>query len=868
MLVRRPARKGLPGLRSLRGGGRTATIAVLLLAWGVLAFFVGAAAQQTGFFGVVVRPTLEAGIAAPGNWLRARLANPTRIDLDVKFEDYRQLGFARERAIEQEAMFAGENDYVPARIRSGDEDVKIRIRLKGDSIAHLMGDKWSFRVDVRGEGTLFGMKRFSLHHPGTRNYLGEWIYHRALRREGVIGLRYEFVELHLNGKNLGIYALEEHFDKRLVEHNRRREGPILRFDEDLMWREAHHQIRPFRARAETTGYGDYEVAPVDGFRTSRTLADPAARKNYLAAVQLLEAFRAGELTTPEVFDEDLLATYFALVDLLGAEHGARWHNLRLYFNPVTSRLEPIGFDGLCTAITSLSAVDQTRIDRHGHVTTGDRPLQRAIFSDLGFYARYLAELERISDPAYLDALLADLQPDLDEALAILHREFPQVRVPEALFRSNQQYLRSVLDPVATIRAARSPESASAEVGNLQRLPAEILGVEIPGEAAERIDLDEPLVLLPRAPGEPVSWQSLPVAVAPEGPLNVVFRILGTTRTRRTGLTPYVERHPGSSAESPTRAAENATAFEFVTVSDDGSVLAIRPGHWRIESDFVVGPGRVVRVGPGTRLDLGSGAAILSHSPFEWRGTADAPIVVESSDATGRGVTVLGAQALSRLEHVRFRGLRPPEFPGWTLTGAVTFYESPLELEHVEFLSNVAEDSLNVIRGDFALREVTFRNTTSDALDVDFGRGHIESSRFFDSGNDAIDVSGSDVEVRDVLVERAGDKGVSTGEASDLVASHLRIHGANVALASKDQSTLIVRDVELRDCRWAVAAFQKKSEFGPARIEVEGMKAPPGFETLVERGSDARIDGVPVPPADDRDIKAILYGDGDDQLAAR
>jgi hypothetical protein len=74
-------------------------------------------------------------------------------------------------------------------------------------------------------------------------------------------------------------------------------------------------------------------------------------------------------------------------------------------------------------------------------------------------------------------------------------------------------------------------------------------------------------------------------------------------------------------------------------------------------------------------------------------------------------------------------------------------------------------------------------------------------------------------------------------------------------------------VELEDCRWAVAAFQKKSEFGPARVEVEGLRAAGRLETLIERGSDARIDGVPVPPADDRDIKAILYGDGDALHAA-
>ena len=103
------------------------------------------------------------------------------------------------------------------------------MRLKGDWTDHLFGDKWSFRIKVKGDNTLFGMKQFSIHHPRARNFIYEWLYHQALKREGVLSLRYDFIEVTLNGKNLGVYALEEHFEKRLIEHNQYREGPIIKF---------------------------------------------------------------------------------------------------------------------------------------------------------------------------------------------------------------------------------------------------------------------------------------------------------------------------------------------------------------------------------------------------------------------------------------------------------------------------------------------------------------------------------------------------------------------------------------------------------------------------------------------------------------
>ena len=40
-------------------------------------------------------------------------------------------------------------------------------------------------------------------------------------------LRYSFVDLIINGENKGVYAIEEHFNKELLENRRSREGIIF-----------------------------------------------------------------------------------------------------------------------------------------------------------------------------------------------------------------------------------------------------------------------------------------------------------------------------------------------------------------------------------------------------------------------------------------------------------------------------------------------------------------------------------------------------------------------------------------------------------------------------------------------------------------
>ena len=45
------------------------------------------------------------------------------------------------------------------------------------------------------------------------------------------------------------------------------------------------------------------------------------------------------------FDFDKWAAYFAIIDVTGNFHGSIPKSVKLYYNPVTAKFEPIGFDG-------------------------------------------------------------------------------------------------------------------------------------------------------------------------------------------------------------------------------------------------------------------------------------------------------------------------------------------------------------------------------------------------------------------------------------------------------------------------------------------------------------------------------------------
>jgi len=147
---------------------------------------------------------------------------------------------------------------------------------------------------------------------------------------------------------------------------------------------------------------------------------------------------------------------------------------------------------------------------------------------------------------------------------------------------------------------------------------------------------------------------------------------------------------------------------------DNNKILIKQGDVRLDHKVIIPAGYEVYFRPGTKINLVNEAAIISYSPVIMQGTEENPVVVTSSDFSGNGFTVLQAEGRSKLDHVRFENLNTLDYKGWTLTGAVTFYESDVDLTNVRFYRNQCEDALNTVRSEFSAKNVRL-NTLSAML---------------------------------------------------------------------------------------------------------------------------------------------------------
>jgi hypothetical protein len=782
---------------------------------------------------ISVDNVLGENIRIPFNVIAGIFSNPTKMSIDIGFKDYAKLEQKREEALLSKVLIASDDDWVSAKIKLGDEEEDVRLRLKGDWTDHLEGDKWSFRINVKGDKTLNGMEVFSIQDPATRVKLSEYLYHRALGLEDIISLRYEFIDVTINGDHKGIYALEEHFDKRLIENNNRREGVFIKFDEDLL---RDYQLQELEASGNSIlGRDFYSISSIDTFQSGSINGDPIKSAEFNRAKDLLESFRQGKLKTSDVFVVNKLSTYYALTTVLGTVHGSGWHNGRFYYNPVISKLEPIGYDGSARSSTfksellvghhpSCVKVEGFDVDRECDVDLSD--FEENLFSDPIFFEAYASELERISSKDYLDNLFEILNDDLKRNLRIIHKDNPTYHFPKNIFYYNAGYVERLLNPPSSLEAnyegkSESGNSIELSIGNINYLPVEILSIS--NKDAEFFPRKKTL-LQPRDGDFALKKRilfDLPIGFkwneSLSNDIKIKYRIFGTKNVMMQSILPWGGYNEDFVESDFLFKKSDLSSFEFIKVED--RVIRIQKGNWIIEENLIIPANYKFRINEGTTLDLVKGSVIISYSPLEFIGAEGDKINIKSSDGSGEGISVLNADGESKLRHVVFSNLKSPSKNGWSPPGAINFYESNVEIRNVDITGMMSEDSLNIVRSNIEIEESVIRDSYSDCFDLDFSIGRIKNVDFINCGNDGVDFSGSDVDIEDIFVKDAGDKGISVGEKSKIEINGVKIDGAYICVASKDDSELIIRNISLGNCKYGFAVYQKKPEFGPSSLSV-------------------------------------------------
>jgi len=796
------------------------------------------------------------------------------LNIVLDTSDYLKIMKKRKTAFESKVLQSSDNDWVKGLIVDNDHAMKAKLRLKGDWLDHLWGDKWSYRVKMRKNNSINQLRTFSLQTPLARGFLLEWLTHQLYHENDMLTTRYGFTPLMLNGQPRGLYVWEEHFVKQILEWNSRREGPIVKFSEDPFW-----QVQKVsKKQKKWTILPFYQTATIVPFGKKRTTENPVLYKQFLNAQKLMNQYKTQQKSPSEIFDIYKLAKYYAMLELTHARHGMTWHNQRMYYNPVICKLEPIAFDGYTEHVNPDITINDNvayRAFSENEAVLQHEHLIFALFTDTLFLNKYMYYLNQFSQPEFVNSFLEKTKVQSVKYDSLLKLEFPYYHYDDKFLVKSAMSIQSYLPELKEIVANdllsdsfvfnlrndvykdtsvyentpeffvnvyledKNSDSLTLSIHNFYPLDIKLIGTGEGGSLITAFFANKPAL---KAYADGVSEAKLELNVDSSSNY-LFFMVAGRNDLYSVSILPW----PNPSGVTPQQELWgeinlNNSFFEEVI----GNRIHVKSGSFTINEPIIIPDGYKVYFNAGTKIDMVDSSMIISYSPVIMIGTEKDPIVITSSDFTGNGFTVLQADGKSELDNVVFENLNTLDYRSWTLTGAITFYESDVSITNTKFYRNQCEDALNIIRSEFTLSNSVFDYIYGDAFDGDFCTGDVLNTNFTNIGNDALDFSGSNIFINNTSIIDAKDKGISGGEDSKVVVENTSISSSNIGIASKDLSVVEVIDSKIDSCNYGLVLLQKKPEFGPSVIILRNTTISNSkTEMLIEKHSRVVVDGVEI-----------------------
>ena len=713
--------------------------------------------------------------------------NLSTLYLDIPFKNVQTIQQKRDQAVKTGILLSTDSDFVGAEIRYNDSaPINVKIRLKGDWTDHLLGEKWSYRINITDDAAVEGMRKFSIQAPETRAYAYEWGYHQDLMRAGVLTPRYSFVNVVINGEYKGIYAMEESFSTELMESQQRRAGVLLRFDENDMWQNwaVYFSVgeEELRTQASNSGYfmgTGPEQANVTPFSSGTVYGDPILSKEYLTAQSLLRKYQLGQLKASEVFDLEVMGKYIAVSELWGAGHAMAWHNLRYYYNPVTSLLEPVGYDGFpmegpyATMKLDDPTYDTTQFLRDPEI------MQAFYFAAKDIYTQ--AQLDEIETQTadelaiYKTAMEQEYNRDVSidwkrysDRLQFLNNEIrfgDRIRGIAEYSMSNTSTLTLSIRNDAILPVAIQ-EISYTNNGNTQRIPLSANKPMINGFSDSFVDI--PISLSEQNRNDISALDHVTVKISVSGdPSN--FELFDF---------PILHKNPAAISDSPE-----------ISNNESSSRLSYPAGKWQIDQTIVVNAGEQLVINPGAELDFAPQAGILCFGDLQIIGTPDSPVILQGLQPEGswKGILINKAESIFRIEHTIIKMGKQVD----NASGAIiSINDSSVTLTNIEINK---DDGIGIAinNGKISGSQIVIKQQSGIGAKSELGDITISDSEIA-GGDIAYKLSATNVLFDSILIDGFANTGIDSDYASSITMNDSTIWTEQTSINATAFSSIIMK----------------------------------------------------------------------------
>jgi hypothetical protein len=736
--------------------------------------------------------------------------------------------------------------------------MKVKVRYRGDNAWHWFYPQKSWRINTPDDNLIDRTEKINLLNPKSKSMLENYLATQLGESLGLITPRHRFVRLFVNNAYQGVYEWIDQVDETMLRLKNKLPGNLYAGEGGpTMW------------DGNGTGWTKesvYNIRPEEDFRDLAAL---------LAALRVEDWTFPQKFS--EVADVQQFLRFEALLAITASGHIDYAHNHKIYVDPSAGKAQPVPWDLFGhgsqpqSATKSLGVVHNPISEKLRAVPRWEDESNRILWDLLNGKGSAKAQLAMVGD------VLADIRPDVyadrmkdypdflmsgvpsrpfsnqdfEESIGqlrdwislrdtVLRDQLNQARLyvqfsgPGAQQGSDLYHLNFVADGWSGSRL----NEARLKFGNAPLVPGTVEVWEDRNQNGTVDVSDRKVKVLDVAPGTatipleldqtfyPGRTMAVPYALGGEyAPTPLQYPHLLVAKGGLPKLTlisaDAVNSVTGKAASTALGAAPATKTLVSIhpwaePAQSANSKVALGPGVINVMQDLVYPVGTTVVIQPGTTLRFAPGKSLFSFGQLLAEGTPDKPIIFTALDrSTPWGVLALqgpGAKG-SRVAHAIVERGSEADYGLVHYSGNFSVYNAGIDVTAMILRDNFGEDGFNAKQSDARISWSRFERIKSDAIDFDMGNGEITNCYFADTGNDAMDFSTTRPLVRDILVLRPGDKGISVGEGSAPRVFNMVVADGNIGIQVKDGSDPLITNVVLVNNKRGIDLYQKNLRYG-------------------------------------------------------
>lgn len=731
----------------------------------------------------------------------------------------------------------------------------VEVRYRGSRFGNFIFREKGWKIRTPRDRLIDGRRELNLERENFRRHLG-YLVAREFR---IPTPRSRLVRLFINQQDQGVYVDEEAVSELMMRQNSFMPGDIFYGELDI-----HSNSNAGLASSDL-----YWNAYLWEKKYLYNRYPKEYRENLCELLEAIDA--SGFQKLYSIIDYDEFVGFFAALAYLGDSHTDESHNHRLFFNPLSGEFSAIPWD----LIRGIS-------DPEGVEPVGNR-LYRKLCTDPRFLDAVMKKIDEVLRKRQVEAKLVEeigrVQEAVAPALAEPRKFVDELENAKLSLVSRSKDVRRILETANVSYVAdgneltvfaTSPATLKLEAIQFDRAPIGITVYEDRDFNGKLSDGDRELVtsvdgsalLVNKKGGDLFSGRDFSANYYQQYQAGIEAYAAHREYTRLAALeSPFLLACPADESTArviglrvsnplsdrlvvategpPTGRLASESVHPWSLETEDKPIDFTFEGEVKLLEDLLIRPCDSLAIATGTTMQLGAGVSIICRAKVALDGvrferlTADKPwgvFALQGTETSGSNITNCDFSGGSddTIAHVYYSGML-----------SVHMAEHVV-LSHSRFARNIIGD--DTVRfadcSNLLIDDILVTDANGDAIDCDISSGLIKNTEVRKPRNDGIDLMTSLVDLENVKVRGAGDKGISFGENASPLVMDCQIRDCVIGVAFKDGSNPTLRNVVISNCRTGVSGYAKNWRYpGGGRGElVDCVLQSNGIDVLLDEQS--------------------------------